>query len=64
MVDWQPIDSAPFGEDLQLSVIEDEEVHFLVFPCRRTKDGWLHGLTKKLVPIRPTHWRFFDFGSG
>jgi hypothetical protein len=64
MMDWQPIDSAPFGEDLQLSVIEGEEFHFLVFPCRRTKDGWLHGLTGTLVPVRPTHWRFFDLGSG
>ena len=64
VVDWQPIDSAPFGEDLQLSVIEGDEVHFLVFPCRRTTEGWLHGLTNKPVPVRPTHWRLFDFGNG
>jgi hypothetical protein len=38
-MDWQPIDSAPFGQDLRLGVIEGSEVHSLVFPCRRTKDG-------------------------
>ena len=57
VMDWQPIDSAPFGQDLQLGVIEGGEVHSLVFPCRRTKDGWLNGRTSKPVPVRPTHWR-------
>ena len=56
-MNWQPIDTAPFGEDLQLSVIEDGEVHPLVFPCRRIDRGWLHGRTDKPVPIRPSHWR-------
>jgi hypothetical protein len=56
-IDWQPIDTAPFGEDLHLSVIENGEVHSLVFPCRRTKNGWLHSLTSNDVPVHPTHWR-------
>jgi hypothetical protein len=56
-VDWQSIDTAPFGQDLQLSVIEDGEVHALVFPCRRTDGGWLRDLTKQMVSVRPTHWR-------
>ena len=56
-VDWQSIDTAPFGQDLQLSVIENGEVHALIFPCRRTEGGWLRGLTKQIVSIRPTHWR-------
>jgi hypothetical protein len=56
-MDWQPIDSAPFGQDLQLGVIEGGEAHSLVFPCRRTNDGWLNGRTNRPVPVRPTHWR-------
>jgi hypothetical protein len=59
-MDWQPIDTAPFGPSLQLSVIEDGEVHALVFPCRRTNSGWLHGLTDNIVPIHPTHWRHWE----
>jgi len=59
-VDWQPIDTAPFGQDLQLSVIENGEVHALVFPCRRSEGGWLRGLTRQLISIRPTHWRHWQ----
>jgi hypothetical protein len=59
-VDWQSIDTAPFGQDLQLSVIENGEVHALIFPCRRAEGGWLRGLTKQLVSIRPTHWRLWQ----
>ena len=57
MLDWQPIVTAPFGSDLQLSVIENAEVYALVFPCRRTQDGWVHAKTGRLVLVRPTHWR-------
>ena len=38
MLDWQPISTAPFDRDLQLSVIEKEEVYALIFPCRRTSN--------------------------
>jgi len=56
---WQPIEAAPFGRELQLSVIEDGQVHALVFPCRRTASGWLNALTNTSVPVRPTHWRLW-----
>lgn len=62
-MDWQPISTAPFGRDLQLSVIERGEVHSLAFPCSRTENGWLHGNTNKLVPINPTHWRYWAEAS-
>ena len=55
--DWHPISTAPFDRDLQLSVHEGGEVYSLVFPCRRTEGGWVHGLTGKLVFADPTHWR-------
>jgi hypothetical protein len=55
--DWHPISTAPFGRDLQVSVIEQGEVHALVFPCRRTQDGWMDVTTRKPVFIDPTHWR-------
>lgn len=55
MCDWQPIQSAPFDRDLQLSVIEGE-VHPLVFPCRRTQAGW-RNRSGRTVDINPSHWR-------
>jgi hypothetical protein len=55
MCNWQTIESAPFDRDLQLSVIEDQ-VHALVFPCRRTVFGWINGAGKS-VEVSPSHWR-------
>lgn len=55
--EWQPIWTAPFDFDLQLSVIEHDEVHALTFPCRRTARGWVKSFGKAAVPVSPTHWR-------
>jgi hypothetical protein len=57
MKDWQPIASAPFDRDIQVSVIEKGEVHALVVPCRRTQNGWLRASTREQLFIDPTHWR-------
>lgn len=57
MIDWQPIATAPFGQDLELSVIENGEVHALVFPCRRSEEGWSDSQTNRIIPVRPSHWR-------
>jgi hypothetical protein len=57
MMDWQPIASAPFDRDIQVSVIEKGEVHALIFPCRRTQNGWLRASTREQLFIDPTHWR-------
>jgi hypothetical protein len=54
---WRSISSAPFEQDLELSVIEDDEVHALLFPCRRTARGWANAWAKSAVSVRPTHWR-------
>jgi hypothetical protein len=55
--EWQAISSAPFDSDLQLSVIENDEVHALIFPCRRAPGGWLNAKTRQPVVVDPTHWR-------
>jgi hypothetical protein len=57
MTEWHPIASAPFDHDLQLSVIEEDEVHALVFPCRRMQNGWVHASTGRVVFVEPSHWR-------
>ena len=57
MCNWQPITTAPYGRNLQLSVIERGEVFALVFPCRRDKRGWIDVQDGSPVPVDPTHWR-------
>jgi hypothetical protein len=54
---WQPISTAPFDRDLELAVLDEEEAHSLVFPCRRILGGWVNAETRARVDIRPTHWR-------
>ena len=56
---WLPISSAPSDRDLELSVILREEVHALVFPCRKKDGGWIDASTKKQVDVQPTHWRLW-----
>jgi len=58
MEDWEPIATAPYGRNLQLSVIEGGgEVSALVFPCRRAANGWIDTQNGVPVPVDPTHWR-------
>jgi hypothetical protein len=59
IMDWKPIETAPFDRDLELAVIGSSVAHRIAFPCRRvTGDGWLDAETNKRVYyIRPTHWR-------
>lgn len=54
---WQRVASAPFERELELAVITYGEVHALVFPCRRILNGWINAETKKVLDVRPTHWR-------
>jgi len=54
---WQPISSAPFDRDLELAVVDTDEHHALVFPCRRIAGGWMNAGSKKRIDVSPTHWR-------
>jgi hypothetical protein len=55
--EWQPISTAPLDCDLELSVINYDGVHALLFPCHRIHDGWLKAGTKERLDLQPTHWR-------
>ena len=61
---WKTISSAPFDRELELAVIEGNDEHALVFPCRRVLRGWLNATTSKLVEVTPTHWRLWEQSSG
>jgi hypothetical protein len=56
---WNPIAAAPDGVELELCVYERGEYHALAFPCRRNGVGWSDVRLKRMVPIRPTHWRLW-----
>jgi len=57
---WQAIRSisdVPGDRDLRLAVINGEEAHALVFPCRRHGFGWLDAKTGRLIEVHPGHWQ-------
>jgi hypothetical protein len=56
---WNPIATAPADAELELCVCDGEEYHALTFPCRRNGVVWSDVRLKKIVPIRPTHWRLW-----
>jgi hypothetical protein len=56
-MEWQPITSAPFDRDLELAVIDRDGPHALAFPCQRLLCGWVNAETKRMLDVRPTHWR-------
>jgi len=57
IMQWQPIDTAPFERDLELAVIDKDGPHALAFACRRMAGGWIGAQTKQQIDVRPTHWR-------
>jgi hypothetical protein len=57
---WHPITreaNLPSDRDLRLAVIDRDEVHALVFPCRHRNDGWIDARTGRVVDLVPTHWQ-------
>jgi len=60
-MEWKLINTAPFGRDLELAVIDSKGAHPVAFPCRRLAgSGWLDAETNKQICFnyqRPTHWR-------
>ncbi len=54
---WKSVSTAPFETPLELAVIEKEEVHALVFACKRIDGGWAKEETGEQIDVHPTHWR-------
>jgi hypothetical protein len=56
---YQPIrhiSEVPADRDLRLAVLDGNNVHALVFPCRRRGQAWVNSNTGQLVEVTPTHW--------
>jgi hypothetical protein len=54
---WLPVSIAPSDTDLEVCVMNNREIHALVFPCRKNGTAWVDVLTKQRIDIHPTHWR-------
>ncbi|MCB5204085.1 hypothetical protein LH464_16575 [Neorhizobium sp. T786] len=56
---WQPIAEAPIAQDIELAVIDGGGVHALIFPCKKSSNGWVNAKTGELLDVHPTHWRIW-----
>ena len=54
---WLPISIAPNACDLEVSVIDNNSIHSLMFPCRKSGTKWFNALTNIQIEVHPTHWR-------
>lgn len=63
VMEWEPINSAPFDRELELAVIDHDGPHAVVFACRRVVGGWINAESKQLIDVRPTHWRQWQDGK-
>lgn len=54
---WRDIETAPFGRELELAII-DGEMRAVGGFCLRHGDDWLDAETLKPVKATATHWRF------
>ena len=57
---WHPIAhliDVPADRELRLAVIEGDDVHALVFPCRRNGNVWVDIGTGRRVEVYPTHYQ-------
>jgi hypothetical protein len=61
IMEWKPIDTAPFDRDLELAVIDSRGTRLVAFACRRLTDNswldnsWLDVETNKRVCLHTPH---------
>lgn len=60
---WEKIATAPLNRDIEIAVIDADGAHALIFPCRRTEEGWINAQTGRRIPVHPTHWRQWRNGA-
>jgi hypothetical protein len=54
------VSEVPPGRDLRLAVINDDGVHALVFPCRKSPTGWVDARSGRIVEVYPSHWQDWE----
>ncbi len=53
---WRGIETAPFGRELELAII-DSEIRPISGYCLRHGDGWFDAETRRPIEVTATHWR-------
>jgi hypothetical protein len=56
---WRPLNSAPYGVDLELASIDDEGERCYELPCRKSVSGWIDSKWQSPIDFMPTHWRLW-----
>ncbi len=55
---WHPISTAPYNQELEICVLENDRVAALEFPCLRTNDEiWINVDLGITINIEPVKWR-------
>jgi hypothetical protein len=55
---WNPIESAPFDEDIALEVTDGRGKPYIIqWPCRRTATGWINARKGTALEVTPVRWR-------
>jgi hypothetical protein len=60
---WQrigAIEDIPTDRDLRLAVRDSDDMHELIFPCRRHIYFWIDAKTRRPVEVSPTHWQIWE----
>jgi hypothetical protein len=57
---WLPVSIAPSDTDLEVSVMDKNGIHALIFPTRKVGANWVDASTKRRIDIEPTHWRVWS----
>jgi hypothetical protein len=60
---WLPVSIAPTNTDLEVCVIDNNDIHALIFPVRKDGRKWADARTQSLIDIEPTHWRKWRHGA-
>jgi hypothetical protein len=56
--DWNPIHTAPLGEDVSLMVTDGRgESYRLLCPCRHTAAGWVSSSKGTPLAVTPVEWK-------
>ena len=57
---WKKIESAPEGVTAQVRVTDGCGSDYLLpYPCKLTKDGWVHAASGKPLAVRATYWKLY-----
>jgi hypothetical protein len=56
--DWQPIDTAPFDEDVTLLVTDGRgDPYRIPYPCKLNSTGWVNSSRGTLLAVTPMGWK-------